>query len=75
MSGSLIDRTAGIPKIDLDRPLPIGIHVWVRGSTGEVPGLLAGWRNGADGWWGRVVTVSDGQSSESLFRAGLLRKA
>jgi hypothetical protein len=49
--------------------------VWVRADGHETPGLLAGWRQGAEGWWGRVVTVTDGQSIENLIRADLLRKA
>jgi hypothetical protein len=73
--GSLTDRTAGARNVTSDRSLPVGVHVWVRGDADEMPGLLFGWRNGADGWWGRVVTVSAGQPSESLIRADLIRKA
>ena len=72
--GSLADRTAGPGNVDLDRALPVGVHVWVRGGTEEVPGLLSGWSHGTDGWWGRVVTVTNGQPSESLIRGDLLRK-
>lgn len=70
----LADRTARPGASDADRGLPGGIHVWVRGGAEELPGLLAGWRHGCDGWWGRVVTVTNGQPSESLIRAGLLRR-
>lgn len=72
--GSLGDRTGGPRNTNPDRSLPAGVHVWVRDGATEVPGLLAGWRQGADGWWGRVVTVLDGQSTETLVRADLLRK-
>lgn len=73
--GSLTDRTAGLRNIDPDRSLPVGVHIWIRGGADEVPGLLCGWRHGSDGWWGRVIVVSDGQPSENLIRADLLRKA
>ena len=72
--GSLADRTSGPDNSITDRPVPAGVHVWVRAGAQEVPGLLAGWRQGADGWWGRVVTVTDGQPTETLIRADLLRK-
>lgn len=72
--GSLGDRTARTGTGDADRELPVGIHVWVRDGAEEVPGLLSGWRHGNDGWWGRVVTVTNGQPSENLIRADLLRK-
>ncbi len=72
--GSLSERVGGSATVDLDRRLPVGVHVWVRGGGSEVPGLLSGWRQGVDGWWGRVVTVTNGEPSESLFRADLLRK-
>lgn len=76
--GSLADRTArgneaASPAVD--RPLPAGVHVWVRTDGGEVAGLLAGWRRQEDGtWWGRVILVTDGRPSETLMRADLLRK-
>lgn len=73
--GSLTDRVAGTDGVEGDRPLPAGAHVWVRTDGKEAPGLLAGWRQGAGDWWGRVVTVTDGQSIETLVRADLLRKA
>ncbi|HEY3546438.1 MAG TPA: hypothetical protein VGK17_10130 [Propionicimonas sp.] len=78
--GSLADRTAGpagspAGSAASDRPQPVGVHVWVKDGAGEVAGLLAGWRQTANGWWGRVVTVSDGQPAETLIRADLLRKA
>ncbi len=73
--GSLTDRIAGPRNVDTDRAMTAGVQVWVRGDVDEVPGLLFGWHHGADGWWGRVVTVSDGQPSETLIRADLLRKA
>lgn len=72
--GSLADQTSGPDKGDQDRALPVGVHVWVRGGSDEAPGLLSGWSHGNDGWWGRVVTVTNGQPSESLIRAALLRK-
>ena len=72
--GSLADRTAGPGNAERDRALPVGVHVWVRGGASAVPGLLSGWSHGADGWWGRVVTVTNGQPSESLIRADLLTK-
>ena len=72
--GSLADRTGGRRNADPDRPLPAGAHVWVRAGATEVPGLLAGWRQAGDGWWGRVVTVTEGQPTETLIRADLLRK-
>lgn len=49
--------------------------MWVRDGAGEVAGLLAGWRQTGNGWWGRVVTVTDGEPAETLIRADLLRKA
>lgn len=73
--GSLSDRVADTDGVDGDRPLPAGVHVWVCTDGKEAPGLLAGWRQGADGWWGRVVTVTVGESIETLVRADLLRKA
>jgi hypothetical protein len=30
-------------------------HCWVTGPSGRLPGLLLSWRQGADGWQGRVV--------------------
>jgi len=72
--GSLADRTGGARNPKPDRLLPTGAHVWVRAEQAEVPGLLAAWHQTADGWWGRVVTVTDGQPAESLIRADLLRK-
>lgn len=73
--GSLADRAGGARNGNPDRSLPAGAHVWVRDGSSELPGLLAGWRQGANGWWGRVVTVVDGQATETLVRADLLRKA
>lgn len=77
--GSLADRTGGRSepgRSPTDRPLPAGIHVWVRTDAADVAGLLAGWRRQTDGaWWGRVILVTDGQPSETLIRADLLRKA
>ena len=77
--GSLADRTGGgreTGRSAADRPSPAGVHVWVRTDAAEVAGLLAGWRRQADGaWWGRVILVTDGQPSETLIRADLLRKA
>ena len=72
---SLADRTAGRRSVECDRSLPVGVHVWVLGDADEVPGLLAGWRQCADGWWGTVITVADGEPMETLIRANLLRKA
>ena len=76
--GSLADRTGRGNETAgsaVDRPLPAGVHVWVRTDAGEVAGLLAGWRRQEDGaWWGRVILVTDGQPSETLIRADLLRK-
>ncbi len=76
--GSLADRTGRgneTGHFAVDRPSPAGVHVWVRTDAAEVPGLLAGWRRQADGaWWGRVVLITDGQASETLIRADLLRK-
>lgn len=72
--GSLTDRVAGTGVAVLDRPLSAGVHVWVHADGFETPGLLAGWRQGSAGWWGRVVTVTDGQSIETLVRADLLRR-
>lgn len=46
--GSLSDRTARLGTVDPDRGLPVGVHVWVLGDGDEVPGLLSGWRQGAD---------------------------
>jgi len=73
--GSLAERTARPPSVCPDRSMPVGVHVWVRGDPENVPGLLAGWHQGADEWWGRVITVTDGQPLEILIRADLLRKA
>lgn len=73
--GSLSDRVAKLDVVDPDRPLSAGVHVWVRADGQEIAGLLACWRQGSDGWWGRVVTVTDGQSIETLVRGDLLRKA
>ncbi|HEY3410310.1 MAG TPA: rhodanese-like domain-containing protein [Propionicimonas sp.] len=72
--GSLADRTGAAINAKPERLLPTGVHVWVRAVGSEVPGLLAAWHQTADGWWGRVVTVIDGQSTETLVRADLLRK-
>lgn len=76
--GSLADRTGRgneTASSAVDRPFPAGVHVWVRAYAGEVAGLLAGWRRQEDGaWWGRVILVTDGQPSETLIRADLLRK-
>ena len=76
--GSLADRAGGgreVGRSPADRPLPAGVHVWVRGGVAEVAGLLAGWRRQANGaWWGRVILVTDGQPSETLIRADLLRQ-
>jgi len=77
--GSLTERTGGRSETGrsaVDRISPAGVHVWVRTDAAEVAGLLAGWRRQADGaWWGRVILVTDGQPSETLIRADLLRKA
>ena len=50
-SGSLADRVAGTPR----HPPPTVKHCWVSGPSGRLPGLLLAWRQGADGWQGRVV--------------------
>ncbi|WP_377108530.1 hypothetical protein [Propionicimonas sp. T2.31MG-18] len=72
--GSLTDRTGEPRNANPDRLLSTGVHVWVRAEAAEVPGLLAAWHQTADGWWGRVITVTDGQPTETLIRGDLLRK-
>jgi hypothetical protein len=76
--GSLADRSGRVNETErsaVDRPLPAGVHVWVRTDDDEVAGLLTGWRRQADAaWWGRVILVTDGQPAETLIRADLLRK-
>ena len=52
VSGSLVDRVAGTPR---PAPPPSVKHCWVTGPMGRLPGLLLGWRQGAEGWQGRVV--------------------
>ena len=79
--GSLADRTLGTtsgirpPAAAAERSLAVGVHVWVKDGAAEVPGLLFGWRQNPDGWWGRVITATDGQPIETLVRADLVRKA
>jgi hypothetical protein len=51
-SGTLADRVAGTGG----RPAPPRAkHCWVTGPTGRLPGLLLAWRQGVEGWEGRVV--------------------
>lgn len=51
-AGTLADRVAGSGR----RPDPPPVkHCWVTGPTGRLPGLLLGWRQGPDGWQGRVA--------------------
>jgi hypothetical protein len=52
-----------------------GVHVWVTDGAADLPGLLAGWVQQPNGWWGRVVLVNNGTPAETLVRADLLRKA
>lgn len=51
-SATLASRVAGTPQ---PAPPPPVKHCWVTGPTGRLPGLLLAWRQGADGWQGRVV--------------------
>jgi hypothetical protein len=51
-SGTLADRVAGT---DRNPPPPPVKHCWVTGPAGRLPGLLLAWRQGPDGWQGRVV--------------------
>ena len=51
-SGTLAERVAGSAP---PAPPPTVKHCWVSGPAGRLPGLLLGWRQGADGWQGRVV--------------------
>jgi hypothetical protein len=51
-SGTLADRVAGT---DRHPPPPPVKHCWVTGPAGRLPGLLLAWRQGPDGWQGRVV--------------------
>ena len=48
------------------------IEVWAD-ADGWVPGLLVSWERRADGWWGRVVVVTDGVAVEQYVIARLLR--
>jgi hypothetical protein len=50
-AGTLASRVAGTRE----PPPPPVKHCWVSGPTGRLPGLLLAWRQGADGWQGRVV--------------------
>ena len=52
-SASLAARVAGTPEPHASPP-PVK-HCWVTGPSGRLPGLLLAWRQGADGWQGRVV--------------------
>jgi hypothetical protein len=51
-SGTLASRVAGTAQ---HPPPPPVKHCWVTGPGGRLPGLLLAWRQGADGWQGRVV--------------------
>jgi len=51
-SGPLADRVAASAPVPAPPPLK---HCWVSGPAGRLPGLLLAWRQGPDGWQGRVV--------------------
>jgi len=76
-SGSLADRVAassGSP------PPPALKHCWVvTGPRGRLPGLLLAWRQGPDGWQGRVVHAvlepSGWAVVEEWLPAGMLEAA
>lgn len=51
-SASLADRVAATTGQPSPPPLK---HCWVSGPAGTLPGLLLGWRQGPEGWQGRVV--------------------
>ena len=49
--GSMADRLSHTRQ----PPPPSLKHCWVQGRHGRLPGLLLGWEQRADGWYGRVV--------------------
>ena len=54
-SGTLASRVAGTSPPPAQPPPPAIKHCWVTGPGGRLPALLLAWRQGADGWQGRVV--------------------
>lgn len=64
---------------DLGAAVPAGPpvkHCWVTDQHGRLPGLLLGWQQRVDGWYGRVVRpVDEGDGwvvVEEWLPAGLL---
>ena len=52
---SRLGRTAPDAAAGPAAPPPALKHCWVLGPQGRLPGLLLGWEQRDDGWYGRVV--------------------